>query len=54
MPRDYYIQPDAPDPVLSDEQVLALARQHVPDAKAVTGVDGSMQRESRVDVGSAQ
>lgn len=41
MPRDYYIQPDAPDPVLSAEQVLAYVRQHVPQAKAVTGVDES-------------
>jgi aminoglycoside phosphotransferase (APT) family kinase protein len=39
MPKDYYFQPDAPDPVLSDDQVLALVREHVPDAKAVTGVD---------------
>ncbi len=39
MPKDYYIQPDAPDPVLSDEQVLAIVRQHAPDAKAVTAVD---------------
>ena len=39
MPKDYYIQPDAPDPVLSDEQVLALVRRHAPDAKAVTAVD---------------
>jgi aminoglycoside phosphotransferase (APT) family kinase protein len=39
MPKDYYIQPDAPDPVLSDEQVLAFARRHAPDAVAVTGVD---------------
>lgn len=41
MPRDYYIQPDAPDPVLSAEQVLAYVRQHAPAAKAVTGVDES-------------
>lgn len=39
MPKDYYIQPDAPDLVLSDEHVLALVRQHAPDAVAVTGVD---------------
>jgi hygromycin-B 7''-O-kinase len=39
MPKDYYIQPDAPDPLLSAEQVLTYARQHAPDAKAVTGVD---------------
>lgn len=41
MPRDYYVQPDAPDPVLSAEQVLALVRQHIPEAKAVTAVDES-------------
>jgi aminoglycoside phosphotransferase (APT) family kinase protein len=39
MPKDYYFQPDAPDPVLSDDLVLALVRKHVPNAKAVTGVD---------------
>lgn len=41
MPRNYYIQPDAPDPVLSDEKVLSLARQHVPEVQAVTAVDES-------------
>lgn len=39
MPKDYYVQPDAPDPVLSEEKVLSLACQHVPDVKAVTAVD---------------
>ena len=39
MPREFYIQPDAPDPVLDDALVLALARKHSPSAKAVTGVD---------------
>ena len=39
MPKDYYIQPEAPDVVLSTEQVLALVRRHVPEAKSVTGVD---------------
>jgi aminoglycoside phosphotransferase (APT) family kinase protein len=39
MAKDYYIQPDAPDPILSNEQVLALVRQHVPDAQTVTRVD---------------
>lgn len=39
MPKDYYVQPEAPDSVLSAEQVLALARQHLPSAKAVTAVD---------------
>ena len=41
MPKDVYIQPDAPDPVLSEELVLALVRCHVPEAQAVTGVDKS-------------
>ncbi|MGH7867225.1 MAG: phosphotransferase family protein [Candidatus Dormibacteraceae bacterium] len=41
MPKDVYIQPDAPDPVLSEEVVLALVRRHVPDAQAVTGIDES-------------
>ena len=39
MPREFYIQPDVADPVLSDGQVLALARKHAPEAKAVTAVD---------------
>ena len=51
MPKDVYIQPDAPDPVLSEELVLALVRRHVPDAQTVTGVDESggeaHQSESR-------
>lgn len=41
MPRDFYIQPDAPDPVLTDDLVLSLARRHVPEARAITGVDES-------------
>ncbi len=39
MAKDYYVQPEAPDTILSAEQVLALARQHLPSAKAVTAVD---------------
>ena len=39
MPKDYYIQPDAPDPVLSEEKVLSFALQHMPDVRAVTAVD---------------
>src|SRR5690349_11076202 len=39
MPKDYYVQPDAQDNVLSEEQVLSLARQHIPEIKAVTYVD---------------
>jgi len=39
--EDTYSQPDAPDPVLDDDLVLALVRRHVPEARAVTGVDES-------------
>lgn len=41
MPGDFYIQPEAPDPVLSHDEVLSLVRRHVPEARAVTGVDES-------------
>jgi hygromycin-B 7''-O-kinase len=41
MPKDVYMQPDAPDPVLGDDVVLALVRRHMPSAQAVTGVDES-------------
>ena len=41
MPKDVYLQPDAPDPVLPTELVLDLARRHVPDACAVTAIDES-------------
>src|SRR5579875_2679942 len=36
--RKYY-QPGAPDPVLDAEQVLGLARRHVPKARQLTGID---------------
>lgn len=39
--EDSYSQPDAPDPVLDNETVLGLARRHVPEARAVIGVDES-------------
>ncbi|MHB8574380.1 MAG: phosphotransferase family protein [Dehalococcoidia bacterium] len=39
--RDVYLQPDVPDPVLEEAVVLALARRHVPEARAVTVVDES-------------
>jgi hygromycin-B 7''-O-kinase len=38
---DVYLQPQAADPVLSDDVVLGLVRRHVPHARAVTGVDES-------------
>ena len=41
MAKHIYLQPDAPDPIHSDELVLALVRKHVPNAKSVTGVDES-------------
>lgn len=41
MPKDVYLQPDAPDPVLDQELVLSLARRHVPTAQAVTDIDES-------------
>ena len=41
MAKDIYLQPDAPDPIHSDDVVLSIVRQHVPNAKAVTGVDES-------------
>jgi hygromycin-B 7''-O-kinase len=36
--RQYY-QREAPDPVLEPEQVLRLARRHVPTVQALTGID---------------
>jgi len=39
--EDTYSQPDAADPVLDNEMVLGLARRHVPEARAVIGVDES-------------
>jgi hygromycin-B 7''-O-kinase len=39
MPKDTYLQPDKPDPVLDAAVVLALARRHIPGARAVTAVD---------------
>jgi hygromycin-B 7''-O-kinase len=41
MPNDVYLQPDAPDPVLTDAVVQGLVQRHVPDAHAVTSVDES-------------
>jgi hygromycin-B 7''-O-kinase len=39
MPKDTYLQPDKLDPVLDADVVLALARRHIPGARAVTTVD---------------
>ncbi|HET8625817.1 MAG TPA: aminoglycoside phosphotransferase family protein [Thermomicrobiales bacterium] len=54
MPRDVYLQPDAPDPVLDPGDALALVRRHVPAARAVTGVDesGGEARTYAVDAGA--
>lgn len=41
MPRHVYLQPNAPDPVLSDERVLALVRPFVPGASCVRAVEES-------------
>lgn len=38
--REYY-QPNAPDPILPDDQILALVRRHQPHAQTLTGVDES-------------
>lgn len=41
MLTEYYFQPDAPDPVLSEAQVLRCVRRFVPGANAVNSVDES-------------
>ncbi|MEO7000999.1 MAG: aminoglycoside phosphotransferase family protein [Ktedonobacterales bacterium] len=41
MAGDFYVQPDAPDPVLAKDVVMSLVRRHVPEAQAVTAVDES-------------
>jgi aminoglycoside phosphotransferase (APT) family kinase protein len=38
---DTYSQPSAPDPVLSDDRVLQLARRHAAPAQKVTAIDES-------------
>jgi hygromycin-B 7''-O-kinase len=39
MVRDFYVQPDAADPVLDPDTVLAIVHRHVPAAKSVAAVD---------------
>jgi hygromycin-B 7''-O-kinase len=39
VPKDFYLQPNATDPVLPDEVVLRLAGLHAPQIYAVTGVN---------------
>ncbi|WDL95925.1 phosphotransferase family protein [Alicyclobacillus sp. ALC3] len=41
MPKHIYLQPDAPDPIHSNEVVLTIVRKHVPDVKSVTSIDES-------------
>jgi aminoglycoside phosphotransferase (APT) family kinase protein len=41
VPGDFYVQPDAPDPVLAADVALSLVRRHIPSALAVTNVDES-------------
>lgn len=41
MPRHVYLQPDALDPVLSEERVLALVRPYLPAARRVRAVEES-------------
>src|SRR5262245_65978768 len=41
MLKEYYLQPDAPDPVLPEAEVLRCVRRFVPTARAVTSVDES-------------
>lgn len=41
MPKDFYVQPNAPDPVLAPELVLSLVQRHVPTAQTITGIDES-------------
>ncbi len=38
---DVYLQPDAPDPVLTEEVVVEAARRHAPEAGALLEVDES-------------
>jgi aminoglycoside phosphotransferase (APT) family kinase protein len=41
MLEEYYLQPNAPDPVLPEAEVLRCVRRFVPTAKAMTRVDES-------------
>jgi hygromycin-B 7''-O-kinase len=53
MPKDVYLQPDAPDPILDTAIVLALVRRHIPTAQAVREVDetGGEARAYAIDEG---
>src|SRR5215217_8716626 len=41
MLEEYYLQPNAPDPVLPEPEVLRCVRRFVPAAKTVTCIDES-------------
>ena len=41
MLEEYYLQPDAPDPVLTEAEVLRCVRRFVPTAEAMTRIDES-------------
>lgn len=41
MLKEHYFQPDAPDAVLAEDEVLRCVRRFVPRARALTGVDES-------------
>jgi Ser/Thr protein kinase RdoA (MazF antagonist) len=53
MPRHVYLQPEAPDPELASEAVLALARRHVPTARAVLRADESGGEARTYEVAAA-
>jgi len=41
LPKHIYLQPDAPDPIHSDDVVIAIVQKHMPDVKSVTSIDES-------------
>ncbi len=41
MPKDIYLQPHAPDPILADATVLSLVQRHAGEVRAVTEIDES-------------
>lgn len=49
--KDYYIQPEAADPVLDEATAMNLVHRHLPEAKGVTAVDesGGEARTYRID-----
>ena len=51
MGKDFYIQPDAADPVLDPDAVLAIVRLHAAGAKAVRAVDDPARGRVRAEAG---